>query len=114
MKETEIPNDADGDAMRRVFSRGSDPSRPMKVDFQIAAPDKETAQKIAAVVKPHGFEVDCYEDGEEGGFTCSCSRLMLLVHRDLLRIQEELDQLSAPLGGKADGWGTFGNKEEPN
>jgi regulator of RNase E activity RraB len=114
MKDSEIPNDADGDTMRRVIAGGSDISRPMKIDFHIAAPNEEAAEKIASVVKQRGFEMDSYYDRDRGGLTCSCSRTMILSHSGLLHVQEELSELSGPHGGHTDGWGTFGNKEEAN
>jgi len=114
MKTPEIPNDADGDAMRRVIEHGSDLSRPMEVDFHIAAPNEEAARKIAAAASMQTFETKCSADVEGGKWTCSCSRIMLLVYDDLLRIQKVLDLLSQPFGGYVDGWGTFGNKTEAN
>ena len=38
-----FPNDSDGDALRGVVSSGSDLSKPMFIDFQVAVPDEPAA-----------------------------------------------------------------------
>ena len=114
MKEHEPRGGADNDAIKRVITGGSDISRPMKIDFHVVAPNKETALKIGSVIRQRGFEVESYYDRERGGVTCSCSRKMILSQGEVLRVQAELDEISRPFGGRSDGWGTFGNKEEAN
>jgi hypothetical protein len=103
-----IPDDADGDAMRRVIEDGADPTRPMTVDFQIDCPDVASAEVIAANV-PGEFAVTIYEDPEDGSATCECSREMLLDHAELVRIQRMLTDIAKPHGGWCEAWGTFGN-----
>jgi regulator of RNase E activity RraB len=112
MKLTDIPLDADGDAIRRVLSHGADSSRPMKIDFHVAAPSESAGKKILAAAIAKRYEASLSRDEGTGAWTCSCSRIMLLDYESLMRSQKELDQLSAPHGGYSDGWGTFGN--EPN
>jgi Regulator of ribonuclease activity B len=41
------PNDSDGDALRRVVNDGSDMSKPMFIDFQVAVPDEAAANALA-------------------------------------------------------------------
>ena len=50
-----IPNDADGDAMRRVLSHGADSTRPMDIDFMIAFPDVAAAERIAPLASSFGY-----------------------------------------------------------
>lgn len=109
-----IPDDADGDAMRRVIEDGSDLSRPMIVDFQIDCPDISSAKLIASRVSSEEFDISIYSDPDENGVTCECSKQMLLIHTDLLRIQRQLTDLAHPLGGTCEAWGTFGNAKTPN
>jgi hypothetical protein len=103
-----IPNDADGDAMRRVIADGVDPTRPMTIDFQIDCPDIPGAEAIAASVPADEFAIRVYEDLEDGNVTCECSRRMLLDHAELLRIQQLLTDIAKPHGGWCESWGTFG------
>jgi regulator of RNase E activity RraB len=105
----EYPNDADGDALRRVASHGSDMDKPMLVEFQVAASSEESAKQIATAAYNLGYRVKLYGKGHD--WTCECSTRMLATYDGISAIQEELTMLSAAHGGRPDGWGTFGNSE---
>jgi hypothetical protein len=104
-----IPDDADGDAMRRVIADGADLARPMTIDFQIDCPNLSSARAIAAKLPDTEFAIAIYQNPEDGAATCQCSREMLLVHSELIRIQRELTEIAKPFGGWCEAWGTFGN-----
>jgi len=107
-----IPNDADGDAMRRVLDDGSDSSLPMDIDFMISCPTVEAAKAIAPLVDSSGYTAKISQDKESGDITCCCMKSMLLDYDLLIKAQSDLDQLARPHGGYIDGWGTFGNGPE--
>ncbi len=105
-----IPNDADGDVMRRVLAHGADATRPMAIDFQIDCPDHDSAELIAAEIPQEEFRVKIYKhDADDDMVTCVCTKSMLLEHSELLRIQAILTEIARPHGGHCDAWGTFGN-----
>jgi regulator of RNase E activity RraB len=104
-----IPDDADGDAMRRVIEDGSDPGKPMNVDFMIACPDVASAENIAPLAEAAGYSVSISVDEEDDSITCYCMRTMLLDYDALISCQDELDTIGRQHGGWIDGWGTFGN-----
>ena len=104
-----IPDDADGDAMRRVIEDGSDVGRPMDIDFMIACPDVAAAESIAPLAEAAGYGVSISVDEEDGAVTCYCVRRMLLDYDALMACQAELDEMGQKYGGWIDGWGTFGN-----
>src|SRR5688572_11898716 len=105
-----FPNDADGDALRRIAEDGSDMSRPMLINFHVAVPDEQSAQALGEVACKLGYRVELYESSEcTLPFTCECSTRMLATYQGVMAIQEELAALSKPFGGIPDGWGTFGN-----
>ena len=108
-----IPNDADGDAMRRVLNDGSDPSKPMDIDFMIACPSIESAEVIAPQAEAKGYKPSISVDEGSGSVTCYCMKSMLLDYDLLISAQAELDALARPHEGYIDGWGTFGNGPEP-
>jgi len=108
-----IPQDADGDAMRRVIEHGSDPYRPMDIDFMIACPDTESAESIAPLAAEAGYSVSISVDKEDGSITCYCMRTMTLDYDSLISCQNELDEIGRQHDGYIDGWGTFGNGPEP-
>ena len=80
----DFPNDADGDALRRVAADGSDLSRPVSIDFTVAVPDSGAGLEVAVRAGALGYQTAA---------------------------QQELDELARSHGGRADGWGTFGNRE---
>jgi hypothetical protein len=52
---TDYPDDADGDALRRIEAGGSDMSKPMDIDFFIAASDEATAKVVAEKATELGY-----------------------------------------------------------
>lgn len=106
-----FPNDADGDALRKVIECGSDLSKPMLIDFQVVMPDESSALAFATVASALGYQVRNYEsEGCKLPWTCECSTRTLAIYEVLIAIQIELAELSLPFGGVPDGWGTFGNR----
>jgi hypothetical protein len=105
-----FPNNADGDALRRVVSDGSDLSKPMFIDFQVAVPDESSAKGLADVAQKLGYRVKVYSSaGCRLSWTCECSTRMVASYEAVIAIQTELASISTPFGGIPDGWGTFGN-----
>jgi regulator of RNase E activity RraB len=105
-----FPDDSDGDALRLVLGNGSDMSKPMYIDFQVAAPSEASAKSIADVASKLGYRVSVYDSPECGqAWTCQCSTRTLATYENVIAIQKELGQISAEFGGYPDGWGTFGN-----
>ncbi|HTJ45417.1 MAG TPA: ribonuclease E inhibitor RraB [Kofleriaceae bacterium] len=111
MSVPDYPDDADGDALRRVAGSGSDMSKPMLVDFMIAAGAGAT-ESIATGARALGY-VAAIDRNDRGERTVYCSKQMLLDYDSVITAQRELDEMSAPFGGRTDGWGTSGNLEAP-
>jgi hypothetical protein len=103
----DYPDDADGDALRRVAQDGSDMSRPMEIDFAVAAPDEASAVAIAEAAGGRGYRTAVVH--EDGTWSCFCTRKLIATHNAVVRAQAELDALSRRHGGHPDGWGTSGN-----
>jgi len=113
MQPDEIPRDATGDALRRVLGDGSDLSLVMKIDFHVAVPDEIAGAVVASRVLELGFDAEVVKDDRPGAWTVWCSRTMVPSHAAITAIERELDEISRPHGGHADGWGTFGNVSRP-
>ena len=109
----DYPNDSDGDALRRLVAIGSDMSKPVDIDFQIAAPDEATAKRVADEAAKLGYRISIRESMPCCAWTCECTRTMLAEYDAIIAVQAELDAIARPLGGYADGWGTFGNAHKP-
>ena len=116
---TDYPKDSDGDALRRVVAGGSDMSKTMDIEFQIAAPDKATAKRVADEAAKLGYRTELWFDDEEQDlgrslpWDCVCTRTMLPEYDAIIAVQVELNAIARPLGAYTDGWGTFGNADTP-
>ena len=105
-----FPNDADGDALRRIIFDGSDLSKPIYIDFQVAVPDEVSAEALAAVARNLGYRVSVYDSPKCSlPWTCECSTRMLATYESVIAIQKELAELGEQFSGVIDGWGSFGN-----
>ena len=49
-----FPNNADGEALRRVGADGSDLSKPMFINFHVALPGEASAKRLAAIAQKLG------------------------------------------------------------
>ncbi len=84
-------------------------SRPMIIDFALAAPDERAARSVAALVEDHGFDPSICEDDRSGAWSVYCSKSMLATYDGVVAVQTELNRLVAALGCHCDGWASFGN-----
>jgi len=104
-----FPNDVDGDALRRIAEH-SDMSLPMDIDFMVDIPNEESGKQIAHLASQRGYVPAIEFDEESARWTCTCTKRILATYDGIMSAQRELDEISAPYGGRADGWGTFGNR----
>ena len=109
----DFPSDGDGDALRRLRDDGSDLSKPMLIDFQVAVPDEESGTKLAEICEKLGYKARVYSSSECSlPWTCECSTRMVPSYDAIIAIQEELAGLASKFDGFPDGWGSFGNGDE--
>ena len=122
MAKQQFPNDPDGDALRELAAEGIDMSKPLLIEFAVAAPDGDAAEKIAAALAQNGYqgnidhdEGESDEDGEidpddeEFGpsWTVYVGIPMVPAYDEIMRIQADLDRIADPHGGRSDGWGAM-------
>ncbi|MCC9608172.1 ribonuclease E inhibitor RraB [Blastopirellula sp. JC732] len=112
------PDDADGQAIAEIAAAGVDLSQPLIIRFAIAVPNQSSAEASLHALAQNGYpgEIDFDEgepdfdeaedDPEEFGpmWTVYVEMVELLTYDNVIRIQNELDQLVEPHGGKCDGW----------
>lgn len=104
-----LPNDDDGNALRRLEAAGSDLTKEMDIDFAVDIPDQRVGLEFASIVEAKGFRTNVSHDEELDRWTCYCSRTMLPSYESIVSIQELLKELGEKFGARPDGWGTFGN-----
>lgn len=107
-----LPNDPDGDALRRLIDLGHDLSRQMVIDFFVAVPSEQAALAVAEAAKGHGYTTSVEFDDEDAEWTCYCSCVMVPTYPGLIAAQSDLGRIASPHGGYPDGWGTLGNSSK--
>jgi hypothetical protein len=124
---TRYPDDADGAVLADLAARGVDMSKSLLIEFPVAVPDEISAADIAKAMLQAGYDarVECDEgepdydpsvdDPNEFGpsWTVYASITMIPVYSEIIRIQNTLDLLSRPFGGKSDGWGVMLEGKKP-
>ena len=103
----DIPMDENGDVLRNMLNDGADLSQPHIVDFYIAVPNQKVGTLVAAAAAKLGFDTDLTEDEPGSDWTVCCSKQMVPDHAAITQIEQDLDQLATPLGGRIDGWGAL-------
>lgn len=83
-----------------------DISQPMNVEFAIDVPDDAAAEEVAKLATQRGYSTWIPEKEEDEGeeSTCFCTKQMVPTQDAIAAVQKELEQLSAPLGGRVDDW----------
>lgn len=109
-ERTDYPNDADGDALRRVAADGSDMTKPMSVDFHVSVPSRQNAEAVVSAAGQLGFATRIwdYEEGDED-WTAECTKTMIATYKAVVETQRSLTELAGPHGGSCNEWGTLGN-----
>ncbi len=114
--------DDDGAVLSDLAAQGVDMSLPMLIEFAVDAPDDASAHAIERAMQERGYDTEIYydegepdEDGnidpddEEFGpsWTVYANVRMIPEYDEIIRIQNELDEITGPFGGCSDGWGTM-------
>jgi len=130
------PDDADGHVLSDMANYGVDMTKPLVLEFPIAAIDEEAAKAIFTSVTALGYEAEVeYDDGESEeaaaeavgdsgdddgdgedsgpSWSVYVTKTMVPDYEEILRIQDELDELAEPLGGYSDGWGAIVDEAPP-
>lgn len=79
-----FPNDDTGAAIRQWAAEGSDITKPMKIDFFVAVPNRVVGDLFASDPELSVFsQVSVEEDAETGRWTCYCSKVVVPISRTL-------------------------------
>lgn len=119
---TNYPDDADGAVLADLAASGIEMSKPLDIEFSVAATGEKSARKILDVLTKKGYEAEIvYDEGEPDddgeidpddeefgpSWTVVVNVRMVPEYTDIVRIQSELDGLTKSLGGTCDGWGVM-------
>lgn len=124
---TRYPDDADGAVLADLAARGVDMSKSLLIDFPVAAPDETSAADIAKAMLQAGYDARVeYDEGEPDydpsvddpkefgpSWTVYADITIIPAYSEIIRIQNTLDLLARPFGGKSDGWGVMLEGKKP-
>ena len=96
-------------ALERMQAAGFDLSKSLVVDYFIAVPTEEAGNGVAVAAGSLGFSTSVEADEETGDWTCYCTIEMIPELPTILAYEEQLDDLGRAVGGRGDGFGTFGD-----
>jgi hypothetical protein len=90
----------------QLRKRGSDPFKPHDVDFFLAFPAKEAAERLGARLRTEGFDADVHESDESGElrFSLHAHKSMKLTVPDMKELSRRLTDMAKEMGGRYDGW----------
>ena len=106
------PDDASGDALRRMEAKEDDLSRPRNIDFTVVFPDENAAKQFANHFRALGHTVSV----EPAGTVPEFSRDVLVVkhmapsYQEIAAFEASLQRVADTLGGHNDGWGCFSER----
>jgi Regulator of ribonuclease activity B len=105
------PNDANGDALRRMEAQGDDLTRPRNIDFSVAFADAKSAEQFAAHFRALGHEVSVESTETDQGFPWDVVVVQHMVpsYDGITNFENLLQSTANALGGHNDGWGCFSN-----
>jgi hypothetical protein len=101
------PDDANGDALRRMEEAGDDLTRPRNIEFTVVFPNENTAQQFADHVCAHGYAASAENTGTVEAFPWDVIVVKHMVpsHDEIGAVEDSLRRMADTFGGRNDGWG---------
>jgi Regulator of ribonuclease activity B len=104
-----IPNDENGDVLRKMLESGDDLARPREIDFTVVMPGEAAARAFAERFATAGYQTKIKRSGvvPEQPWDVVVIKHMTPNHSEITEFEALLEQAALPLGGRNDGWGCF-------
>jgi hypothetical protein len=103
------PDDDNGDVLRRLQATGDDLTVPRNIDFIVAFPDEDAAERFAMHFREQGYKVsvEFAETVKELPWDVVVVKHMQPSHQEIGDFENALQRVAETLGGRNDGWGCF-------
>jgi len=90
----------------QLRKRGTDPFKPHDVDFFLAFPTQDAAERLAARLRNEGFDADVVDEPESGAlrYSLHAHKSMQLTVPDMQDLSRRLTEQAREMGGRYDGW----------
>src|SRR3954468_23265534 len=97
-KHIEIPDDENGDVLKRMQADGDDLTKSRIIDFSFAFPERHQALAFAEMVDDHDVELCIFYDEEEETWQAIVKRDMIPSHREITALESSLAAKAASAG----------------
>ena len=101
---SEIPDDADGSILHRMFGLGDDSTQSCMVDFWHVFPERQQALHFAAMIDDRELEVSISYYRERAMWQTVVKRFMVPAPQEVAALEHSLAVRAHAVGGQADGW----------
>ena len=104
-----LPDDENGDVLRRMQESGDDLSKPRDIDFTVVLPDKAAAQAFGDRFHELGYRISAEKSNTvpQLPWDIVVTKFMVPSHAGITQFEQELQAVASPLGGRNDGWGCY-------
>jgi hypothetical protein len=104
-----FPDDANGDVLRRMQQSGDDLSKPRDIDFTVVMPDERAAQELSEHFHKLGHKVSAKKSNTVRTLPWDVVivKQMVPTHAEITELEQMLQGVASPLGGRNDGWACF-------
>lgn len=87
---------------------GSDLTKPMEMDFFVAATSEDAGNAVAGQAQRIGLSTKVVQDEESSDWTCDCTKTIIARYETVVKIEHALDAIARPFGGHLDRFGSYG------
>jgi hypothetical protein len=103
------PNDANGDALRRMEAQGDDLTKPRNIDFTVVFANASSAEQFAAHFRAlgHQVSVELTKTNQDFPWDVVVVHHMVPSHDGITNFENLLQSVAEGWGGHNDGWGCF-------
>lgn len=101
------PDDANGDALRRMDALGDDLTRSRNVEFTVVFPNENAATQFADHIRTLGYSASAALTESVEGFPWDVVvvKRMIPSHEEIGAFEDSLKRAADRYGGHNDGWG---------
>jgi uncharacterized protein YciU (UPF0263 family) len=101
------PNDADGDALRRLEENGFNFDKPYNVDFQIEFQEWPPSKIALDCLKEHYSNIELIEPDDDFEGYVEIKIEAHLTYDFVISVQEKISEMLKDCGGKCEAWGVW-------
>lgn len=109
-----MPNDKNGEALRRMQAGGDDLSEARRMDFAFVFPERRQAVLFAGLVEEPDMAVSISFYAGRSCWQAIVHHHMVPTYTAITALETELASRALSAGGKADGWTGFKIEKKPH